>query len=336
MIGQASEGGVDGFGGVRTPVTGGASTSGNGNGGGAAKRSKAPIIITLCILALIALLAMSCSNVVSSVGGVMDEIRGDDAPVFATTPSIAVIDIDSVIDYDGSASSPSGLKWRLENAAEDGMVEGVILRVNSGGGTATAGEEMANLVAQFPKPIVVVSEATNASAAYEISSQADRIFCAKTTSIGAIGVILQVTDLSGLYEKLGIDIDNIVSSKSKDAGAGNRPLTEEERAWYQKMVDEIDEDFINTVAEGRGMDVDRVRELANGLPYTGTQAVEEGLADEIGYFDDALECISSMAGYGEALPTISYESSASSLSTLLDLLGRSKLSQVEAPALLAH
>lgn len=199
-------------------------------------------------------------------------------------------------------------------------MEGVILRVNSGGGVATAGEEMSHLVAQFAKPIVVVSEATNASAAYEISSQADYIFCAKTTSIGSIGVILQVTDLSGLYEKLGINIDNITSAESKDAGASNRPLTEEERAWYQAMVDEIDADFVQTVADGRGMPLGKVRELANGLPYTGQQAVENGLADEIGYFEDALLYLSQAVGYEGSLPTINYEVSESSLGQLLDLL----------------
>lgn len=326
---------------VMTQATSGASHGGVqmpvGNGGGTPRKSKAPVVIALCVIAILVLFIASCTAMVSSVNRAVEDISGNDAPVSAVVPSLAVIDIDSVIGYDGSASSPEGLDWRLQSAAEDDMVEGVILRVNSGGGTATAGEEMASLVAAFPKPIVVVSEATNASAAYEISSQADWIFCAKTSSVGAIGVLLQVTDLSGLYDKLGIDIESIVSSDSKDAGSGNRPLTKEEREWYQTMVDEIHEDFIQTVAEGRGMDVERVRELANGLPYTGTQAVEKGLADEIGYFDDAVSYLSYLTGYKEDLPTISYESTSSSLTTLLDLLGQSSAStDAETPSLLAQ
>ncbi len=288
-----------------------------GNGG------RVAAIVILCILVVIALVGFSCS---AAIGGMTDVLSGEaDASSIAkaTSPSAVVIDIDSTIDYDGSACSPDGLASRLRAARADDQVKGVILRVNSGGGTATAGEEMARLVAEFPKPIVVVSTASNASAAYEISSQADRIFCAKTTSIGAIGVALQVTDLSGLYEKLGIDIETIVSAESKDAGYGNRPLTEEEREWYQAMVDEIDADFIQTVADGRGMSIAEVKELANGLPYTGSQAVENGLADEIGYFEDALVYLSDLVGEPGGLSTLSYEPSTSSLDLLLGLLSQS-------------
>ena len=132
-------------------------------------------------------------------------------------------------------------------------MKAIVLRVNSGGGTATAGEEMTSYLKDFSKPVVVSSASMNASAAYEISSQADYIFTAKTTSIGAIGTAMQITDLSGLYEKLGIRIDDITSADSKDSSYGNRPLTEEERAYYQDMVDQINETFIETVAEGRSM-----------------------------------------------------------------------------------
>lgn len=293
------------------------------------------IAVVICVLAFFIISAASCSATVSHM---TDSVVSDSGSGItrATTPSVAVIDIDSVIGYDGTASSPEGLKYRLDAAASDDQVKGVILRVNSGGGTATAGEEMARYVAEFAKPVIVVSAATNASAAYEISSQADYIFCAKTTSIGAIGVLLQVTDLSGLYEKLGIDVDTIVSTDSKDAGSGNRPLTEEERAWYQDMVNEIDADFVETVAEGRGMTIAEVKALANGLPYTGMQAVEVGLADEIGYFDDGLVYISVLAGYDKPLATISYETSSSSLDTLMDLLTQSETTMPSTNALLAQ
>lgn len=300
------------------------------------KKHTVAIAVVVCVLAVFAIGAVSCSVTVSHLSDSALSSSGGSGIVRASSPSIAVVDIDAVIGYDGSASSPDGLRARLDAASADDLVKGVILRVNSGGGTATAGEEMARLVADFPKPIVVVSAATNASAAYEISSQADRIFCAKTTSIGAIGVLLQVTDLSGLYEKLGIDVDSIVSAESKDAGAGNRPLTDEERAWYQDMVDEIDADFVQTVAEGRGMTIGEVKALANGLPYTGTQAVENGLADEIGYFDDALAHISGLAGFDDPLPTISYEQSTSSLDALLDLLSQTETAAAQPDALLAQ
>ena len=116
-----------------------------GNGG------RVAAIVILCILVVIALVGFSCS---AAIGGMTDVLSGEgDASSItqATSPSAVVIDIDSVIDYDGSACSPDGLSSRLRAAQADEQVKGVILRVNSGGGTATAGEEMARMVAEFPK-----------------------------------------------------------------------------------------------------------------------------------------------------------------------------------------
>lgn len=233
--------------------------------------------------------------------------------------SVAVINIDGTIQYDGTSCSPEGLKNLLDKAESNPSIKAVVLRIDSGGGVATAGEEMSQYVRNFSKPIVVSSAATNASAAYEISSQADYIFTAKTTAIGSIGVALQVTDLSGLFKMLGVDVENIVSDDSKDSTYGTRPLTPEERAWYQDIVNQIDEQFIKTVAEGRDMSIDDVKLLANGLIYTGMDAVENGLADEIGTLEDAVKYASSLAGC-EDLPFIYLQKDSSDLATLLDLL----------------
>ena len=194
---------------------------------------------------------------------------------------------------------------------------------------ATAGEEMADYVRGFSertgKPVVVSSASVNASAAYEISSQADYIYTAKTTAIGAIGTVMQVTDLSGLMEKLGISVDNVTSADSKDSSYGTRPLTEEERAYYQDQVDQINETFIQTVAEGRDMPVEDVRALATGLTFTGMTAVENGLADEIGTKDDAVAKAAELANIAH-YTTVTLKNPTSSLSSLLDLMSKSNVS----------
>lgn len=283
------------------------------------------LVIAVALLSCaIVCTSISCSSTVNGALGSMG--FGTQEQVEDSTPKIGVISIASSIAYDGTECSPTGLTKLLDKAESDDSIKGVILWVNSGGGTATAGEEMAAAVKQFEKPIVVVSGATNASAAYEISSQADQIFVGKTTAIGSIGVVLQVTDLSGLYDKLGIKIDNITSTDSKDATFGNRPLTEEEREWYQDMVNQISDDFIKTVAEGRDMTIDEVKELANGLTYTGTDAVENGLADSIGYLDDAIAYISEVAGYSSPLKArVLYLSSSKSISDLISILGENSI-----------
>ncbi len=283
------------------------------------------IVAIVAIVAAFALCALgigSCTTVLSSASSAL---VGSTSQEEVQSDSIAIITISGTIGYDGTTASPEGLKAQLNRAAANDHIKGVVLRVNSGGGTATAGEEMATYVRQFReetgKPVVVSSAATNASAAYEVSSQADYIFTAKTTAIGCIGTAMQFTDISDLLDKLGIDIDNVTSSESKDSSYGTRALTEEERAYYQNMVEKINATFIENVATGRGMDVEAVQALATGLSFTGEDAVENGLADEIGTKEDAVAKAASLAGI-QKYGTVNLQSDSGSVSDLLDLLSK--------------
>ena len=290
------------------------------------------VAVVLFFALMFAGLASCTSVVTSSVGslGSLGLSSQSDADAIAYD-AVGVIAIDGTIQYDGTTSSPEGLKAQLDRAAENDHIKAVVLRVNSGGGTATAGEEMATYVREFMestgKPVVVSSASMNASAAYEISSQADYIFVAKTTAIGAIGTAMQMTDLSGLLDKLGINIDNITSADSKDSSYGTRPLTEEERAYYQSMVDQINETFIGTVATGRNMSVDDVRALATGLTFTGMEAVENGLADEVGTLEDAVAKAAALAGAPGAEAVQLIPDSSYDLSSLFALMSGSDSSQ---------
>lgn len=272
------------------------------------------IVVVVCLFAFSIFCVKSCTDIVNS-GGVYG--TSSSAP---SGNSIAVIELSGTIQYDGSACSPEGLKRLLDTAADDDNVKGVVLRVNSGGGTATAGEEMTEYVRAFGKPIVVSSASLNASAAYELSSQADYIYVAKSTEIGAIGTAMEVTDLSGLLDMLGVDIDVIVSADSKDSSYGYRPLTDEERAYYQRMIDQINDVFVENVAQGRSMSVEDVRALATGLSFTGIDAVDNGLADEVGTLEDAVDKAAELAGVSSYEP---YDLTLSSydFSSLYDLLG---------------
>ena len=285
------------------------------------------IVAIVAIVAAFALCAFgigSCTTVISSASG---SLSGSSAQAEVSVDSVGVITISGTIGYDGTTASPEGLKAQLDRAAADEHIKAVVLRVNSGGGTATAGEEMAAYVKQFReetgKPVVVSSAATNASAAYEVSSQADYIFTAKTTAIGSIGTAMQLTDVSDLLDKLGISVDDITSAQSKDSTYGTRALTDEERAYYQDMVNKINATFIENVAEGRSMDVEAVRALATGLSFTGLDAVENGLADEIGTREDAIAKAAELAGM-QKYGTVSLQSESSSVTDLLDLLSKDK------------
>jgi protease-4 len=171
-------------------------------------------------------------------------------------------------------------------------------------------------VEDFSKPIVVSTAASNASAAYLISSQADYIYANEASAVGAIGTAMQLMDYSQLLDLLGIDAQTITSAESKDATYGYRSLTDEERAYFQAQVDQINKNFIKVVAQGRGMTTESVEKLATGLSFTGEDAVENGLIDEIGTYQDACTKAASMAG----VCSYRVESLGSSDVGLVDLL----------------
>lgn len=296
-----------------------------------APRNRARTVALIAAAALCIVLCLSAISCTAIFGGMAQTVGlSQQSSSLDSSPKVGVISLGGTIQYDGTSCSPAGFKNLLDQAKGRDDIKAVVLRINSGGGTATAGEEMAKYVKDFEKPIVVSCAATTASAAYEIASQSDFIYAAKTSSVGSIGVAMQVTDLSGLYDKLGIDIDTITSSESKDSTYGNRPLTKSERKWYQDMVNSIDADFIETVATGRNMSVDAVKALANGLTYTGTDAASNGLVNEIGYLEDAIAKASQLAGYETSLPDTSITlSSSPDIATLLDLLSQDRTNATE-------
>ncbi|CDD77840.1 putative uncharacterized protein [Cryptobacterium sp. CAG:338] len=133
---------------------------------------------------------------------------------------------------------------------------------------------------------------------------------------------MQFMDYSGLMEMLGITTEDITSAPSKDSTYGNRGLTDEEREYYQAQIDQINETFIENVAEGRGMSSDEVRKLATGLTFTGLDAVENGLADEIGTQEDAVKKAAELAGSSTTATVTLDTSSSDDLDLLLDLMSK--------------
>ncbi len=269
------------------------------------------------LIAIVVLLVFIASAVVTCTSSI-DNAKSGKTSYAANT--IAVITVSGTIGYDGTECSPEGLKSLLDEAEGNSNIRGVVLRVNSGGGTATAGEEMATYVNDFSKPIVVSCAATNASAAYEFSSQADYIYAAKTSDVGAIGTAMEMVDLSGLMEKLGISMNSITSSNSKDSSYGTRALTADEQAYYQNMINEVNEVFIQNVASGRAMSTESVRVLATGMPFTGTQGVNNGLVDEIGTCEDACAKAAELAGCKNNYTVDDLQLPSDSLSSLTSLL----------------
>ena len=220
---------------------------------------------------------------------------------------IAVIYIEGTITsgrsggdfFSGTTAGSMTIMEHLRMAASDPTVGAVVLRFNTPGGSVAASQEIATEIMRLRetgKPIVASMADVTASAGYYLASLADVIVANPGTITGSLGVFMQVANFEELYEKLGIEYTIIMSGEYKDIGSANRALRPDEREILQTMVDEIYQQFIETIAQGRDMPLERVRELADGRIYTGSQAKELGLVDEMGNYYDAINRAAELAG----------------------------------------
>lgn len=227
-------------------------------------------------------------------------------PDLADKPQIAIIYVDGMIVGGRGQStllSESGgtdsLIKELHAARDDAAVKAVVLRINSPGGSAPAsqevGEELLKL-RQTGKVVVTSMADMAASGGYWLAACTDKIYANSATLTGSIGVYMPYANWEELYKKIGISQEKIKSGPHKDIMSPDRPMTEEERAIIQAMVDDMYNQFVEVVATGRNMDEARVRQLADGRIYTGRQAKELGLVDELGNMYDAIEGAAALAG----------------------------------------
>ena len=189
---------------------------------------------------------------------------------------------------------------QIREAAADDSVKALLLRIDSGGGSATAAEEVGRELIRFKeeakKPIVATMGNTGASAAYWIAACAsDKIYANATTLTGSIGVYMPYMNTEELFKKIGITSDKIKSGPYKDIMTNDRPMTKEEKEILQNIVDEIYDQFVYTVSAGRKMETSKVRAIADGRIYTGRQAKNIGLVYELGDYYDALAAAGALA-----------------------------------------
>jgi len=208
---------------------------------------------------------------------------------------VAVITVEGLIaDYDGF------VKKQIEQVAEDETVEAVVLRVNSPGGTVAASDyllhQLISLREERDLPIVVSMGAIAASGGYYMSMAVgdtpNSIYAEPATWTGSIGVIIPHYNLAGTFEKLGIENDSIVSEPLKDMGNISRAMTEREREVFEQLVAESFEHFKQVVRTGRPEfreHPERLDDVATGQIFTAKQAEQNGLVDQIGFREDAVE-----------------------------------------------
>ena len=220
--------------------------------------------------------------------------------------SVFVIRLSGSIEEGGSPSllggggiHPRFIRKRLRQARESSSIKAVVLWMNTGGGTVAASQEIAAIVKEFDKPVVVSMGDVTASGGYYIASQADVIVAHPTSLTGSIGVIWMIPDIEGLLEKIGVTLDAVTTGKHKDMFLPGR-LTPERREIIQEIADQAYGQFVGAVAEARGLPEPQVTELATGQLYTGEQALALGLVDVLGGLEEAIDQAEKLAGIEDA------------------------------------
>lgn len=206
----------------------------------------------------------------------------------ASTPHTAVIEIKGEIAA-GADASAEFVNAALRAAFEDEGSKGIVLLINSPGGSPVqAGmmnDEILRLKAKYKKPVYAVVEETCASAAYYIAVSADKIYVDKASVVGSIGVLMDGFGFTGLMDKLGVERRLLTAGENKGFLDPFSPQSEKQRAFAQVMLDQIHQQFITVVKQGRGKRLKETPEMFSGLFWSGEQAVELGLADQLANLD---------------------------------------------------
>lgn len=256
---------------------------------------------------LIALAAFTLAFVIMFTGCVSVFIAGDSAAEeIAPEDSFAIITIAGTIQsspdspVDSYSYNHSNLMDYVDSLMEDETNHGILLKVNSGGGTVYHSDEFYLKLMEYKevtgRPIHAYFEQTAASGAYYISCAADYISANRNCWTGSIGVIISYTNMKGLYEKVGLEEIVISTGANKGMGSSAGTLTDEQRAIYQSLVDESYDVFTDIVANSRNMDMETVRKLADGRVYSAEQAEENGLIDKVEGWEDALAYMEETTG----------------------------------------
>jgi protease-4 len=186
----------------------------------------------------------------------------------------------------------------LKEYSKDPFIKAIVLRIDSPGGAVAPSQEIYEEVkkAVAKKKVIVSMGSVAASGGYYIASPATRIIANPGTLTGSIGVIMEIPNLEGLLNKLGIKTEVVKSGKHKDIASVFRGVGKEEREILQGVLDDIHEQFITAVANGRKMLYDDVKKIADGRVFTGEQALKIGLVDEIGDLEDAVQIAAKLSG----------------------------------------
>ncbi len=209
---------------------------------------------------------------------------------------------------------------QIEKLRKDEDIKAVVFRINSGGGSAYASEQIWKAISNLKKekPVVVSMGDVAASGGYYIACNADRIVAQPTTLTGSIGIFGMIPNMEGTAEKIGISTDVVKTNEFGDFGNITRPFNDQEKQLLQNMIEKGYDIFLTRCAEGRNMPKDSLALYAEGRVWTGNQAKEIGLVDELGGIERAIEIAAEMANLGKSYVVFEYPKMRTMIEELLD------------------
>lgn len=213
----------------------------------------------------------------------------------------------AVVDIKGVIADPYEVNETLRELGERDDVKAVVLRIESPGGAVGPSQEIHGEILRLKvkKTVVASMGAVAASGGYYAAVAADRIMANPGTITGSIGVIVEFVNAQELLGKIGLKGYVVKSGKFKDVGSPLREMEKEERELLQTLINDVNGQFIKAVAEGRGLKTEEVKKIADGRIFTGAQAKELKLVDELGGLSDAIALSASLAGI-EGEPSVIY------------------------------
>lgn len=233
-----------------------------------------------------------------------------------------------VVELRGAITDSKNAIEQLVVFAKDDSIKAIVLRVDSPGGGVGPSQEIYSEVARITqaKPIIVSMGSVAASGGYYVAAPANKIYANPGTITGSIGVIMEFTNVLDLMDKIGLKKRVVKSGTHKDIGSSVREMTAEEQALLQGLIDDVHSQFVAAVSEGRNLAEEDVRQLADGRIFTGKQALQLGLIDELGGLRAAISEAARQGGIiGE--PNIVYPEEPSV--SLIDYFVGTTLSKVE-------
>lgn len=269
---------------------------------------KVGLIIALVVIGFIFIAGVGCNALVSGIFSGIDDKK---IQYEFDHDYVGVLSLSGTIT-DGDSRDGYSQEWildRIDQMKKDSKNKGILLSVNTPGGSAYATAELYNALLDYKKvtgnKIYVYFGSQATSGGYYAAMAGDKIYANQECWTGSIGVIVgPMYNLSGLYEKFGIQPYSFKSGANKDIGANYKDMTDEQRSIMQSLVDDSYNRFVKAVMDGRKMDEATVRTLGDGRIYSANQALENGLIDKIGSLDDAINAMKNDCG----LDSVDFES----------------------------